>query len=83
MQDLKFITDDAFDEQTGVLMASTENQIDGRYPRLDSSYVEYFLSIKTDDQINDTLGEDVLESSAGRDLYSARFGDDDGGEVCD
>jgi len=83
VQDLKFITDDAFDEQTGVLMATTENQINGRYPRLDSSYVEYFLSIKTDDQVNDTLGEDVLESSAGRDLYSARFGDDDGGEVCD
>tara|TARA_R110000787_G_scaffold254587_1_gene359877 strand:- start:1552 stop:2454 length:903 start_codon:yes stop_codon:yes gene_type:complete len=83
VQDLKFITDDAFDEQTGVLMASTENEIGGRYPRLDSSYVEYFLSIKTDDQVNDTLGEDIIDSNASRDLYSTRFGDDDSGEVCD
>tara|TARA_R100000005_G_scaffold96353_1_gene82632 strand:- start:2201 stop:3100 length:900 start_codon:yes stop_codon:yes gene_type:complete len=82
-QDLKFITDDAFDEQTGVLMASTDNEIGGRYPRLDSSYVEYFLSIKADGELTDTLGENVIESTAARDLYSTRFGDDDSGEVCD
>ena len=78
-----FDTDDAFDEQTGVLMASTENEIGGRYPRLDPSYVEYFLNIKSDGELRDTLGDNILESTAAASLYSTRFGDDDSGEVCD
>ena len=83
VQDLKFITEDAFDEQTGVLMASTDAEIGGRYPRLDPSYVEYFLSIKADGELTDTLGENVIESTAASSLYTTRFGDDDSGEVCD
>ena len=80
-QDLKFITDDAFDEQTGVLMASTENEIGGRYPRLDPSYVEYFLDVKVDEEIKDRVGREI-GTNAG-DLYAIRAGDEGDGEVCD
>jgi hypothetical protein len=79
VRDLKFITDDAFDEQTGVLMASTEEQIGSRYPRLDSSYAEYYLDVKVDDEIVDRR---LLGTTAGE-LYATRPGDDDSGEVCD
>jgi hypothetical protein len=81
VRDLKFITDDAFDEQTGILMATTEEQIGSRYPRLDSSYVEYFLDVKVDEEIKDRVGREI-GTNAG-DLYAIRAGDEGDGEVCD
>jgi len=83
IEDLRFISDDAFDEQTGILMATSEAEIGGRYPRLDSSYVEYYLDTRIDEGISDVLARKLFESNAARDLYTTRFGDDDDGEVCD